>query len=314
MAEEKLYSGIDVSKKWLDMAVRPTNQTWRVSNDRAGITTLLQQLQAHAPQQIIVEATGGYEIQLVSALCQAGLPVARVNPLRVRRFAEGMNWFAKTDKIDARVLADFGRQANPRLLALPTEAERRLSALLKRRKQVLEMLTAEKNRLGTADPDVQGYIHSSITNLKQQLAELENEIEQLTKHTSGMKEKRSLLMSVPGIGKITAATLIALLPELGRCDRKQIAALVGTAPFNHDSGTKQGKRKTRGGRVDVRCVLYMATLAASRFNPVIKAQYKNLLKAGKLTKVALVACMRKLVVILNAMIRSNTAWQAPITT
>jgi transposase len=313
MAEEKLYSGIDVSKKWLDVAVHPTNQTWRVTNDREGITSLIKQLQAQAPQQIIVEATGGYEIQLVTELFTAGLPVARVNPLRVRRFAEGMNWFAKTDKIDARVLADFGRKANPRLLALPTEAERRLAALLKRRKQVLDMLTAEKNRLGTADPEVQVYIHSSIMSLKKQLAELEKEIEQLTTHTPGMKEKRTLLMSVPGIGKITAATLIALLPELGQCDRKQIAALVGTAPFNHDSGTKQGKRKTSGGRVDVRCVLYMATLAASRFNPVIKAQYQNLLRAGKLTKVALVACMRKLVVILNAMIRSNTAWQAPVT-
>jgi transposase len=313
MAEEKLYSGIDVSKKWLDVAVRPTNQTWRVTNDRDGITSLIKQFQAQAPQQIIVEATGGYETQLVTELFQAGLPVARVNPLRVRRFAEGMNWFAKTDKIDARVLADFGRKANPRLLTLPTEAEKRLSALLKRRKQVLDMLTAEKNRLGTADPDVQVYIHSIITSFKNQLTELGKEIEQLTKHTPGMQEKRSLLMSVPGIGKITAATLIALLPELGQCNRKQIAALVGTAPFNHDSGTKHAKRKTSGGRVDVRCVLYMATLAASRFNPVIKAQYKNLLKAGKLTKVALVACMRKLLVILNAMIRSNTPWQAPVT-
>lgn len=313
MAEEKVYSGIDVSKRWLDVAVRPTNQTWRVPNDREGIASLIKQFQAHTPQQIIVEATGGYEVQLVTELFTAGLPVARVNPLRVRRFAEGMNWFAKTDKIDARVLADFGRKANPRLLALPTEAEKHLSALLKRRKQVLDMLTAEKNRLGTTNPDMQVYIHSIITSLKNQLAELEKEIEQLTKHTPGMKEKRTLLMSVPGIGKITAATLIALLPELGQCDRKQIAALVGTAPFNHDSGTKQGKRKTSGGRVDVRCVLYMATLAAARFNPVIKAQYKNLLQAGKLTKVALVACMRKLLVILNAMIRSNTAWQSPAT-
>ena len=294
MAEEKLYSDIDVSKKWLDVAIQPTNETWRVTNDRDGIATLITQLQAQALQQIIVEATGGYEVHLVTELFTAGLPVARVNPLRVRRFAEGMNCFAKTDKIDARVLADFGRKANPRLLALPTAAEKRLAALLKRRKQVLDMLTAEKNRLGTADPDVQVYIHSLITSLKDQLTELEKEIEQLTKHTSSMKEKRSLLMSVPGVGKITAATLIALLPELGQCDRKQIAALVGTAPFNHDSGTKQGKRKTSGGRVDVRCVLYMATLAASRFNPVIKAQYKNLLKTGKLTKVALVACMRKL--------------------
>lgn len=312
MAEEKLYSGIDVSKKWLDVAMRPTNQTWRVSNDMDGIANLTKQLQEQAPQQIIVEATGGYEINLVTELFKAGLPVARVNPLRVRRFAEGMNWFAKTDKIDAKVLADFGRKANPRLLALPSETEKRLGALLKRRKQVLDMLTAEKNRLETADQDVQIYIHSMIRTLKNQLAELEKEIEQLTKNTPGMKEKRTLLMSVPGIGKITAATLIALLPELGQCNRKQIAALVGIAPFNHDSGTKRGKRKTQGGRADVRCVLYMAALTASWCNPVIKAQYQHLLKAGKLTKVALVACMHKLLVILNAMIQSNTPWQAPL--
>jgi transposase len=270
-------------------------------------------LQAVSPHQIIVEATGGYEASLVTELCRAGLAVARVNPLRVRRFAEGMNWFAKTDKIDAKVLADFGRQANPRLTALPNEAEKRLAALLKRRKQVLDMLTAEKNRLDTAEQDVHVYIQSIISTLKSQLSELEKGIEQLTKTTPNLKEKRALLMSVPGVGKITAATLLALLPELGKCNRKQIAALVGAAPFNNDSGTKHGKRKTQGGRAEVRCVLYMATLAASWCNPVIKAHYQNLLKTGKLTKVALVACMRKLLVILNAMIRSNSPWQSAFT-
>jgi transposase len=310
MAEERLYSGIDVSKQWLDVAIRPTDKTWRVANDRDGIASLAKQLQALSPQRIVVEATGGYEVNLVTKLIMAGLPVSRVNPLRVRRFAEGMNWFAKTDKIDARVLANFGKKAKPRLVALRNEAENRLSALLKRRKQVLDMLTAEKNRLDTAAPEVRVYIQGMINTLKGQLHELEQEIEQLTRNTPGMKEKRALLMTVPGVGKITAATLIAQLPELGKCDRKQIAALVGTAPFNHDSGNKRGKRRTQGGRADVRRILYMATLTASWSNPVIKAQYDNLLKTGKLTKVALVACMRKLLVILNAMLRTNTPWQA----
>jgi transposase len=309
MAEEKLYAGIDVSKHWLDVAIQTTNQTWRMANDLAGIANLVRQLQELSPQQIVVEATGGYETRLVTELCRSGLPVSRVNPLRVRRFAEGMNWFAKTDKIDAKVLADFGRKANPRLTVIPDKAEKRLVALLKRRKQVLDMLTAEKNRLDTADSDMRVYIQSIIDTLKNQLKELEKEIEQLTKNTPGMKEKRAILMSVPGIGKITAATLLAQLPELGTCDRKQIAALVGTAPFNNDSGNKRGRRKTQGGRSDVRCVLYMATLTASWCNPVIKQQYENLLQAGKLTKVALVACMRKLLVILNAMLRSNSPWQ-----
>lgn len=175
MAEEKLYAGIDVSKHWLDVAIRPTNKTWRVANDMDGIANLVRQLQELSPQQIVVEATGGYEAHLVTELFMVGLPVSRVNPLRVRRFAEGMNWFAKTDKIDANVLADFGRKAQPRLVALPKEAEKRLSALLKRRKQVLDMLTAEKNRLDTADPGVREYIQRIINTLKSQLSELEKE-------------------------------------------------------------------------------------------------------------------------------------------
>jgi transposase len=309
MAEEKLYAGIDVSKKWLDVAIQPTDRTWRVLNDMDGITALSQELKVIGPQRIVVEATGGYEARLIRELCAANLPTSHVNPLRVRRFAEGMNWFAKTDKIDAKVLASFGEKANPRLTILPGDVEKHLSALLKRRKQVLDMLTAERNRLENADPDILEYIESIIATLKEQLAELDNEIDQLTKNTPEIKKKNALLISAPGVGKITAAMLIAKLPELGVCNRKQIAALVGTAPFNNDSGNKSGKRKTKGGREDVRCVLYMATLAATRYNPVIKAQYENLIGVGKLPKVALVACMRKLLVILNAMIRTQTAWK-----
>jgi transposase len=309
MAEAELYVGIDVSKKWLDVAIQPTDRTWRVLNDADGITNLSQQLKAVGPQRIVVEATGGYEARLVKELCTANLPLSHVNPLRVRRYAEGMNWFAKTDKIDAKVLANFGEKANPRLTILPGDVEKHLAALLKRRKQVLDMLTAERNRLENVDPDIREYIESIITSLKEQLAELDREIDQLTKNTPEIKHKKALLISTPGVGKITAATLIATLPELGVCNRKQIAALVGTAPFNNDSGNKRGRRKTKGGRADVRCVLYMATLTATWCNPVIKAHYKNLIEAGKLPKVAIVACMRKLLVILNAMMRTQTTWK-----
>ena len=308
MAEAKLYAGIDVSKKWLDVAIQPNDRTWRVQNDMEGITTLTQELKAIGPQRIVVEATGGYETRLVKELCIENLPISHVNPLRVRRYAEGMNWFAKTDKIDFIVLANFGEKANPRLTVLPGEVEKRLAALLKRRKQVLDMLTAERNRLENADPDIREYIQSIIATLKGQLAELDREINQLTKNTPQIKQKKALLISVPGIGEITSAMLIAKLPELGICNRKQIAALVGTAPFNNDSGNKRGRRRTKGGREDVRCVLYMATLTATWCNPVIKAHYENLIDAGKLPKVAIVACMRKLLVILNAMIRTQTTW------
>jgi transposase len=309
MAEVKLYAGIDVSKKWLDVAIEPTNRTWRVLNDMEGITTLSQQLKEIGPQRIVVEATGGYETRLVRELCMANLPTSHVNPLRVRRYAEGMNWFAKTDKIDSKVLANFGEKANPRLTTLPGDVEKRIAALLKRRKQVLDMLTTERNRLENVDPDIREYIESIIATLKEQLAELDREIDQLTKTTPEIKQKKALLTSVPGVGRITSAMLIAKLPELGICNRKQIAALVGTAPFNNDSGNKRGRRRTKGGREDVRCVLYMATLTATWCNPVIKAHYQNLIESGKLPKVAIVACMRKLLVILNAMIRTQTAWK-----
>jgi transposase len=310
MAEVKLYAGIDVSKKWLDVAIQPTDRTWRVQNDVEGITALTQQLKAIGPQRIVVEATGRYETKLVKGLCIANLPISHVNPLRVRRYAEGMNWFAKTDKIDSIVLANFGEKANPRLTVLPGEVEKRLAALLKRRKQVLDMLTAERNRLENADPDVREYIKNIIATLREQLAELDREIDQLTKNTPAIKQKKALLISVPGVGRITATMLIAKLPELGVCNRKQIAALVGTAPFNNDSGSKRGRRRTKGGREDVRCVLYMGTLTATCYNPLIKAHYKSLIEAGKLPKVAIVACMRKLLVILNAMLRTQAQWNA----
>jgi transposase len=220
-----------------------------------------------------------------------------------------MNWLAKTDKIDAKVLALFGEKAQPRLVVLPSAAEKRLSALLKRRKQVLDMLTAEQNRKELAEKDVQAYINKVIQVLKKQLEDLEAQIHDLIEQTPELKQKQDLLQSVPGVGAVLSATLVAQVPELGKCDRKEIAALAGVAPFNHDSGKKRGKRMIHGGRPFIRRVLYMATLSATRFNPIIQAMYQRLLKAGKQKKVAIVACMRKLLTILNAIIRTRTAWQ-----
>jgi len=308
MAEENVYVGIDVSKARLDVAEEPREQIWQADNQAASIALLVKRLAKLKPTLIVVEATGGYEAHLVEALCSANLPVARVNPGRVRKFAQGMNWLAKTDRIDARLLARFGEKANPRLTQLPSEQEKRLAALVKRRKQVLDMLVAEQNRLENADPDVLAYILGSISTLKSQLQELDDAIQSHINQTPDLKIRQDLLTTVPGVGKVTASTLTAQLPELGSCDRKQIAALVGVAPFSHDSGKMRGRRFIRGGRPPIRSVLYMAALSAIRFNPVIKTFYTRLISSGKQFKVALVACMRKLLAILNSMIRNNQPW------
>jgi transposase len=308
MAEENVFVGIDVSKAWLDVAVDPTGEYWRSENNEQAIIELSTRLLRLEPKCIVVEATGGYEALLVKRLCAADLPVARVNPGRVRRFAQGLNWLAKTDKIDAKLLARFAEKANPRLTKLPSEHERRLAALVKRRKQVLDMLVSEHNRLETADPDVLAYIHNSMTMLQKQLDELDQAIHSLIDDTPDLKDKQDLLLSVPGVGEVTASTLAAQLPELGTCNRKEIATLVGVAPFSRDSGKKRGKRVIKGGRPAIRSVLYMATLSATRYNPVIRSFYDRLVRSGKETKVALVACMRKLLTILNAMIRDHRSW------
>jgi transposase len=310
MAEEKLFVGIDVSKMWLDVAVLPSHVNWRMENNSKGFDGLIEKLRPLSLDRIVVEATGGYEAALVEALAEAGLPVCRVNPARVRRFAQGMNWLAKTDKIDAEVLARFGEKAQPRLLVLPTEAEKRLSSLVKRRKQVVDMLVAEQNRTELAEKEVFESIADVIQFLQKQVSELDAQIQNLIDQTPDLKRKQELLQSVPGVGKVLASTLVSQMPELGHSDRKEIAALGGLAPFNHDSGKKRGRRMIRGGRPFIRRVLYMATIAATRFNPVIKSMYNRLLLAGKYKKVAIVACMRKLLTILNAILRDQTSWQA----
>jgi len=309
MADEKWNVGIDVSKAGLDVALLPSGEYWQFENTSRGIAKLTRQLRPLALERIVVEATGGYEAALVEALVEAGLPVCRVNPARVRRFAQGMNWLAKTDKIDAKVLARFGEKAQPRLLELPTEAEKRLAALVKRRQQVLEMLTAEQNRLELADQQVLASLTDTIQFLQKQVAELDAQIQDQIDQDPGLKKKQELLQSVPGVGKVLSATLISHMPELGACDRKEIAALGGLAPYSRDSGRYRGRRMIQGGRPFVRRVLYMATVAAIRFNPIIQAMYGRLIEVGKRVKVALVACMRKLLTILNAILRDQTAWK-----
>lgn len=303
-----IYVGIDVAKQWLDVAVLPSQKSFRVENTAAGIGELIQKLPGGAVARIVVEASGGFEVRLVTELCLAGLPVSRVNPGRVRAFARSIGQMAKTDKLDAFVLARFGEAVQPALTELASESEQALSALLARRKQLLEMLTAEQNRLGTAPAGIRASLREHIQWLKDQCKKLDREIDRFIDEHPDFKQKDEILQSTPGVGKITASMLVANLPELGKFSGKQIAALVGTAPFNRDSGFMRGKRTVQGGRADIREVLYMAALSATRHNSTIKIFYQRLLAAGKKKKVALVACMRKLLTILNAMIAHNSPW------
>jgi transposase len=300
--------GIDVSKDWLDIVVIPSGETWRTENIAEAIDVLVEKLEKLKPERIVLEATGGYERLVTSKLYLARLPVCRVNPRRVRYFARSMGQLAKTDKLDAKVLARFGETVKPALTQLPSDQEEQLSALLARREQLTAMRVAESSRMDTAPARVRPSLNEHITWLKNQIKALDSEIDDFINQDPDLKEKDEFLQEVQGIGKKTSAKLIADVPELGHCDRKQIAALIGTAPYNHDSGYKKGQRSISGGRPDVRRILYMATLTATRSNPVIKAFYQRLLNAGKKKKVAIVACMRKLLTILNAILRDHIHW------
>jgi transposase len=299
------YVGIDVSKDRLDVDVLREKQEKQMSNTQKGITELVQWMQELQPELIVVEATGGYQRAVVEALFWAELPVAVVNPARVRQFARACGLLAKTDKLDARVLAVFGQRVQPRRYEGKSESEKQLSALLVRRKQLEEMLKAEQNRLRTISPSLRGSVERIIAMLKEEKKKIDEQIQEFMKEQKAWQEQAEILRSAPGVGKVTTATLLAELPELGKMDRKKIAALVGVAPMNYDSGRKRGYRKTKGGRGDVRSVLYMSTLVATRRNPLIQTQYQQMLKRGKLKKVALTACMRKFLTILNAMIRDQ---------
>ncbi len=306
--------GIDVSKDTLEVATSVGPQVWQYDNTCAGHAKLVRQLGKLDAQTIVIEATGGYERTTVVALAAANLPVVVVNPRQVRDFARATGRLAKTDRIDAQVLALFGSQIQPEHRPLPDEKARVLKEKLARRRQLVQMIAAENNRLQQSHSRaVRKSIDKVLRMLAQQLRALDDDLDRSIRQCPAWREKENLLKSVPGVGDQTARTLVAELPELGSCSRQQIAALVGVAPINRDSGTMRGQRTTWGGRASVRTMLYMATLVATRYNPVIRAQYQRLLAAGKKKKVALVACMRKLLVILNAMIRDGRPWQNPLT-
>jgi transposase len=305
----ELFVGIDVSKAWLDIAVHEKEETFRVSNEEVGIAGLVKRLKKLKASLIVLEPTGGFEMLVVAELTHAGLPAAVVNAKRVRDFARATGQIAKTDKLDAKVLAHFAAAVRPAVRSLRTEQEEQLTALMTRRRQVIDMLTVEKNRLVTVRANMRTEIEAHIHWLSNSLKELDQEIEEYVESLPMWKEKDALLQSVPGVGRVSSATLLGMLPELGLLNRQEIAALVGVAPVNKDRGRKRGRRRVYGGRADVRSVLYMAALSAKKFNPVIRKFYERLIQHGKEKKVALTACMRKLLVILNAMLRSNQPWR-----
>lgn len=305
------YVGIDIAKAQLDVAVRPSGQQWISVHDEAGIADLVPRLRALQPHLIVLEATGGREVPLAATLAAAGLPVAVVNPRQVRDFARAIGQLAKTDALDAQVLARFAEVVGPAPRPLPDAATQEFSALLARRRQLVGMLSAERQRMETALPAVQPHIQRHIVWLEANLSDLERLLRERVQASPLWRAREDLLRSVPGIGPTTALTLLADLPELGRLNRKAIAALVGVAPLSCESGTWRGRRIVWGGRARVRTVLYMATLVATRHNPVIRAFYERLCAAGKPKKLALTACMHKLLLILNAIVRHATPWSIP---
>jgi transposase len=305
------FVGIDVSKSQLDVAVRPRGETWTVAHDEAGLSALVARLRTLAPALIVVEATGGWEVTLVGALAAALLPVAVVNPRQVRDFARSTGTLAKTDRLDAQSLAHFADALRPQPRPLPNAQAQELSALLQRRRQLVEMLTAEKNRLPLAARRIRPQLQAHIAWLQRQISQFDDDLRELVRSSPLWRDKEDLLRSAPGVGPVLATTLVAALPELGTLTRQQIAALVGVAPLNRDSGTLRGRRTVWGGRAQVRTVLYMSTLVAVRHNPVLAAFYQRLRAAGKAPKLALTACMRKLLTVLNAMLKHHTRW-APV--
>jgi transposase len=304
-----VFAGIDVSKTALDVALRPEGSSWRCANDEAGIADLVGRLQPLGPQLIVLEATGGLERLVVAALALAGLPVAVVNPRHVRDFAKASGRLAKTDALDAAALAHFAAALQPEPRPLPDAQEQALAALVERRRQVVGMLTAEKNRFQQALPAVRAKVAAHIAWLEQALAELDAELDQLLRASPLWRERDQLLRSVPGVGPTVALTLLAHLPELGHGSVKHVATLVGLAPLNRDSGAWRGSRAIWGGRRHVRAALYMAALVGVRHNPVLRAFYQQLLARGKPKKVALIACMHKLLTILHAVLRHHTPWR-----
>ena len=312
MNQFPLFVGIDVSKDCLDVAVRPTGEAWQVSHDSRGINDLVERLGELAPQLVVLEATGGMEMALAGELAASKLAIAVVNPRHVRDFARAAGKLAKTDALDAQVLAHFAEAMRPASRPLPDDASQELRALMARRRQLVEMITAEKNRLRTAAPRIRPKVQEHIRWLEESLKDLDRDMEDFMRSSPMWRDKDQLLRSTPGVGPVLSMTLLSDLPELGALNRGEIAALVGVAPFNRDSGALRGKRTVWGGRRQVRAALYMAALVATRYNPVLRDFYQRLCEAGKPKKVALTACMRKLLTILNVMVKHNRHWN-PVT-
>jgi transposase len=310
LAAAPSFVGIDVSKDRLDVHVCPSGRAFTAPRHDRGLEQLVNDLRGLAPTLVVMEATGGFEIAVAAALASAALPLAVVNPRQIRDFARATGRLAKTDTLDAEVIALFAERIRPEPRPLADADSQSLAELIARRRQVVEMLGMESNRLRHArNPRVQRMLNASLTTLKAQLAELDRHIDDSVKRSPIWRAADDLLKSVPGVGDVTARTLIADLPELGKLDRRRLAALVGVAPINRDSGQMRGKRTIAGGRSDVRNALYMAALAAIRWNPVISKHYQSLVERGRPKKVALVACMRRLLGILNAIMRAKTPWQ-----
>jgi transposase len=308
------HVGIDVAKDWFDVAVLGEKRPRQFVSTKKGIRALVRWISQFQPQLIVVEATGGYEEALVQALFEAGLPVALVSPQRVRQYARAKGRLAKTDPLDAHLLAEYGKAIQPRLFVGKSEERKQLSALVGRRNQLKAMLQAEKNRLRTQSGVIRSSLEKVIACLAAQLKHMDQEIRTLLQQHTDLQTQEKLLRTAKSIGAVTSATLLADLPELGQLDRQQIAALVGVAPMNSDTGKKRGYRKTKGGRPAVRRTLYMATLTGIRHNPVLKPQYQQLVKRGKEKKVAITACMRKMLTILNAMLRDQQPFRYPAMT
>ena len=312
MSTAETFIGIDVSKQQLDVFCRPTGMTFNESNTPSGIAALINQLQKQRPQLIVLEATGGLERALVLALVAVQLPVVVVNPRQIRDFARSTGQLAKTDQIDAQVIAHFGEAIKPEVRALPDEVTQQLDALMTRRRQLVQMLSNERNHLFSTPSALQKSVKEHIRHLEQLVKKIDQDLDQMITRSPIWKAKDKLFQSVKGVGPVLSRTLRADLPELGRLSRQEISKLVGVAPLNKDSGKRKGKRQCWGGRAPVRATLYMAAMSATRHNQVIKEFYQRLLAKGKIKKVAMVAAMRKLMTILNAMARSNQPWDASI--
>ena len=305
------YVGIDVGKSWLDIAVWGQEGSWRVANEEEGVGEIISRVAGLNAQLIVVEATGGYEQLVVQAMLLKSLPVAVVNPTRVRALAKATGKLAKTDPIDARLIAEYAFKIRPEVLAAKEAQELRLNALVTRREQLVEMRAAEQNRLGTVHNSLRVDIREHIEWLNVRIDELEAQIHELVDSLEEWREQAKRLDTIPGVGLITAVTVLADMPELGQLDRQKIAALAGLAPFNRDSGRKRGQRRIFGGRKGIRRVLYMACLSATKCNPIIRSLFQRLTKKGKVFKVAITACMHKLLTIMNAMARDQVNWCAP---